>query len=303
MTSTLRMHHQSPITFVTAIYQRRSDDALGGRERPLAFYFDSLRRLVHFGAPWVIYTDPQHASDVRAFAESLPVPVEVVSRPLDLVPRCSQIQALRDAQGVRFKPYRDRCHVLCFAKIGWLAAEAAAPRFGSEFVYWIDAGLAHDGLFPRRLRQRPQEVFNAAVLWSLQRHPHLTMLAHPLFGARQHDVDVGEMRAIADLPMPPQHHVVGGLFGGRREHVLQMAAEFEGLHAALLQRDLLGTEENVLTLLAAKHPEYAMAHFDVWCHEDTDFAQPAPGQVPFHLVFECWAQPLGAPNCIELGTA
>lgn len=297
------VEQQAPVTVVTAIYRRRSDDALGGRERPLHFYFESMSRLAHLGAPWVIYTDPDHVDEVEDFARTLPVPAEVVARALDLVPRFAQIQSLREAQGVRIQPYRDRCHVLCFAKMGWLAAEAAAPRFGSEFVYWIDAGLAHDGLFPRRLRQRPEETFNAAVLWSLQRHPHLTLLAHPLLGTRQHDVDIVEMTRVAALAAPPSRHVIGGLFGGRRDRVLELAVEFEALHASLLDRGLLGTEENVLTLIAARHPERTVIGFDTWYHEDTDFTQPAPGQVPFHLPFECWARPLGAPSCIEPGTA
>jgi hypothetical protein len=286
---------RSPVTFVTAIYRRRSDDALGGRDRPLAFYFDSMQRLAHFGAAWVIYTDPEQAADVKAFADSLAVPVDVVPRALELVPRFSRIQALREALGVRFKVYRDRCHVLCFAKPAWVAAEAAAPRFGSEFVYWIDAGLAHEGLFPRRLRQHPAVVFDPVSLWALQQYPRFTVLAHPLAGSLQHDVDVVDMSAVAQVTTRPTRHVVGGLFGGRREHVLPFAVKFDALHERLLAAGMLGTEENVLTLMATDRDCFSVVDFDTWHHEDIDFAQPAPGQIPFHLLFECWARPLGAP--------
>jgi hypothetical protein len=277
-----------PVTLVTAIYERTPDDALGGRDRPLALYFDSMSRLAHLGAAWVIYTDPAHVDAVRSFGRTLAVDFEVVARSLDRTPRFEAIQDLRERLGVRTLPWRDRCHALCFAKIGWTAAEAASPRFGSDFVYWIDAGLAHEGLFPSRLRRRPETVFTPQVLSSLQPR-EVTLIAYPYSHALLHDVSLEQMATLAGLAAPISRHVVGGLFGGRRDQVLRLALECDALHGALLNTGLLGTEENLLSLFAARHPEFPTVDFDTWYHEETDFTRPAAGAVSFHVLFERWA--------------
>ncbi|MGE0040317.1 MAG: hypothetical protein AB7H88_19980 [Vicinamibacterales bacterium] len=276
------------MTLVTGIYERQPDDALGGRGRPLDFYFESMSRLAGLGAPWVINTDPSHVDRVTDFAGTLGVPVAVVPRALAHVPRFADIQAVRERLGVRFLPIRDRCHALCFGKIAWTAAAAAAPWFGSGHVVWVDAGLAHEGLFPPRLRE-PGGAFTPAVVKAWQASP-LTLAGLPLRAPALNDVEVAAMIAATGLPAPPSTHVVGGVFGGARRAVLELALEFDRLHAALLDRGLLGTEENVLSLFAALHPGHAVETFDTWHHADSPHSRPAAGEVSFHRLFEDWAR-------------
>ena len=108
----------------------------------------------------------------------------------------------------------------------------------------------------------------------------------PIAGRNLHSVDVGDMERIAGAG-PIASHIVGGLFGGRREEVRALYSEYDALLAEMLGADLLGTEENILTILYHRHRERFTAHtFSIWYHEDTDFIQPSADDVPFYRAFE-----------------
>src|SRR4051794_2758314 len=137
-------------TLVTAVYDLDPAGPLGGRHRSIEYYFPSLASIAALGAGLVAYTRPEHVECIASHLGALGVPAVVIGRELESVPRFAQIQEIRTRQEFQTKPWRDRCHVLCHAKLAWLAEQAEASLFGSDRFYWIDAGLAYPGLFPLR---------------------------------------------------------------------------------------------------------------------------------------------------------
>jgi FkbM family methyltransferase len=287
--------HDAPhidATFVTAAYERHPHDAVGGRGFPIERCLQSLRSLARMGAPLVVYTQHRHVDRLTEFFAHEHAAARVVGRSLSTVPRFWAIEELRLRHRVHTLPYRDRCHVLCLAKFAWLAEQARRDLFRTTRCYWIDAGLASSELFPASRLPRPEgtcDLFSEAVPAGLGRSPGFAVFElAPIAGRNMHSVDVGDMERIAGAGSAPiATHIVGGLFGGRRDEVLALYGEYDAVLAEMLGADLLGTEENILTILYHRNRSRFTPHtFSMWYHEDTDFIQPAPGDVPFYRAFE-----------------
>lgn len=292
-------------TLVTAIYESAPDSPLGGRGRSAESYFQSLESVAALGAPLIVYTQPDRVGLVAQKLRGLDAPGIVVGRPLQLVRRFEEIQAIRTRQQFHTQPHRDRCHVLCHAKLGWLAEQAAANPFASKRLYWIDAGLVHRELFPSW--HLPPDgsgqcgLFTPRVLDSLaapdaSSKPSLTVLGLPLTGQRLHQIPIEDhLRFLGTEGTPIETHVVGGLFGGERNAVMTLSGEYDRLLDAMLDADLLGTEENVLTILYARdRSRVRLLSFTTWYHEETEIIPPGPDDVPFYRIFERLAE-LEAP--------
>jgi hypothetical protein len=188
-------------------------------------------------------------------------------------------------------PYRDRCHALCFGKFAWLAEQAERNPFGTSRFHWIDAGLAYEGLFPSRLLPRDGGrcgVFTPALAAALCAQGSFALFGlQPVQGTQIHSIHVDDLARVGATGAPIRTHIVGGLFGGARHDVLALYEEYDAVLGELLDRQLLGTEENILTVLYHRDPSrFALFPFTTWYHEDTDFTQPGPEDTPFYRVLE-----------------
>jgi hypothetical protein len=237
------------------------------------------------------YTKPEHVALLTAFCRQLDVPARIVGRPLEEAPRFARIQQLRVEKEYHTKPWRDRCHALCLAKVPWMAEEAQANPFSSERFYWIDAGIAYDALFPSRyLRDNASRcsLFVPAVLDALAAEPLVFAGQHPIMTTHIHQIPLPAHEPFLGADARPlATHMVGGLFGGGRAAVLDMAGEYGKVLDAMLTADLLGTEENVLTVLYHRKPQAAtLLRFTTWYHEETAHRGAEPDDVAFYRVFE-----------------
>ena len=286
---------QAPATFVTAVYDLDPDDALGGRARGIAYYLASLRSLAKMKAPCVIHTWPRAVDEVRRVARDEGLMWNVVGFDLSQAPRFETIQEMRLRKDYPSMRWRDRCHVLCLTKVHWLAEQARLNPFGSERFYWIDAGLSYPGLFPRRYLDAPDgfdcALFGPDTVRALDARPALLLL-----GIRDalddsgmlHTVPVRALERLAGEERGPMRtHVVGGLFGGSRAAIDDLAREYDEVLAALLAADHLGTEENVLSVLYHRRPElYSLEPFTTWYHEDSGRLRPGDDSDSFFRIFE-----------------
>jgi FkbM family methyltransferase len=276
-------------TFVTAVYERRADDAVGGRGLPLAWYLTSLRSIVRTGAPLVVYTQDRLVRTLEEFFAAESAPALVIPRSLSTVPRFWTIQETRLRHRAHAFPHRDRCHALCLAKFAWLAEQARRNVFGTRHCYWIDAGLASEALFPSTHLPRQNgavcDLFSPELPAALVADSRFVVFAlTPMIGRNLHTIDVDDMQRIAGADaLPIDTHIVGGLFGGRRQEVIDLECEFDRTLDELLAEDLLGTEENVLTILFHRQRKRFTARtLSTWYHEDSGFAPPAPTDIPFY---------------------
>jgi hypothetical protein len=288
-------------TLVTAVYDLNSTSELGGRDRPIAYYFPSLRSIGQLGAGLIVYTRPAHVQTLSQYLYEIGAPAVVVGRELEPAPHFARIQEIRIRQRFHEQPWRDRCHVLCHAKIAWLAEQAERDPFHSQQFYWIDAGLAYPGLFPLRYLPDylggPCAAFRPAVLDALatgaerggQISRDLVMIGmQPIEGRTIHQMTLEEhLPFVGDTDGPMSIHVVGALFGGSPDAVRDLYGEYDRVLSDMLNADRLGTEENVLTILYHRAPSrIRLLTFSTWYHEDSDVRHPGHGEVPFYRIFE-----------------
>ena len=86
---------------------------------------------------------------------------------------------------------------------------------------------------------------------------------------------------------PIETHVVGALFGGTPTAVGRLYADYDRVLARMLAAGLVGTEENVLTILYHRDPApIRLLSFSTWYHEDSDVRPPEPHEFPFYRIFE-----------------
>ena len=109
-----------------------------------------------------------------------------------------------------------------------------------------------------------------------------------------HDVAIPAMKnCLANHSTCLDKHVIGGLFGGKANAIAQVYTQYEVLLKEMLERELLGTEENVLTLLYFQNPGYyTLKCFETWHHEDSPTGLFKPQTLPFYQVFEAFSKVL-----------
>jgi hypothetical protein len=258
-------------------------------------YLPSLALLTRLDASMVVYTQDHLVDRLTRFLDRYCGQALVIGRELESARLFEEIQAIRLRQGFLDRPERDRCHVLCHAKLDWLAEQANANPFAADRLYWIDAGLASDALFPYRYLAPSTEARPTPFApTTLDRFAHpgsaapLTMLGiWPFPWSQIHGIPLAAHQAwVGVTGAPVDRHIVGGFFGGEAAAIHDLADESHGVLDAMLADDYLGTEENVLSVLYHRDPARAdLRTFSTWYHEDTPFTKPRPEEVSFYRLF------------------
>src|SRR5690606_16474430 len=103
-----------------------------------------------------------------------------------------------------------------------------------------------------------------------------------------HDVAIPEMKkCLGNQSAFLDKHVIGGLFGGYAIEISKIYTQYELLLTNMLQQELLGTEENILTLLYFQNQSYfSLRTFESWHHEDSLEGLFKPEAIPFYRIFE-----------------
>jgi len=295
-------------TFVTAIYTQLEDGSIGRWDR----YAYSLKNLVNSTqANFLVFTSPEEASRLTDFVSANQMDrhrVFIVARDLN---RNRWHEAF--VQLKTMYPHGQRSMDLIHSKVGWLYEAATINPFGTGgSVFWIDAGLSFNGLFPDRFRRRPFETYPNGIF---ERYTDLDVFTPEW--AEQLGVGLdGKLLTLGlsvknhlwTQPLDPsfytvegsrryrQYHVIGGLFGGSdRQQINWLHTTYEKLLDDVVlayqkRKTYLTTlpvEELLLTTLTANHPErFDLRLFDTWYHEDHgDSFNPLKNGKPFYKLF------------------
>ena len=276
-----------PLTFVSAIFDTGPSSLLGGRGWDISYYLPSLINIAHLGAPIVLYCPRK---DVDAISGAL----DEHFRDWRVVPfelsRFDYYDSFLDWKETYWQdlPINDRNEVLCFLKSYWVQHAIGLDPFAHETFYWIDAGLTHQGIFPRRVggvellvdfppshyypRNR-KNIFHpglGAALAEAAPNGKLFFCALPFTEGGTCRREVYEPVVAAKYGMPVEEvcikdHLVGGLFGGHKQDL----AAFHRLYAELL-KEFIDTrtftrEEQVFSGLNAVFPKlFSLRRFATW---------------------------------------
>jgi hypothetical protein len=245
------------LTLVTAVFDLGRDRLAGDFWREPAHYRKHLPATLAIDCPMVVYTEPGFVDLVKQHRQGKPTQI-VVTTDRSKLDRTAieRIETIRNDPVWRAQAWwlaqspqasLPGYNALVMSKPLWLAEQAAANPFGTEYFYWIDAGLGHT--------VSPEWLQGAALKRLPQLHRHFLLLCFPYEPAGEvHGFDSAALAELAGVDAS-RWVARGGFFGGDLRHVGEVAGHYREALDRSLRRGLMGTEESLLTLLSYAHPE------------------------------------------------
>jgi hypothetical protein len=261
--------------FITCIYSDLNGTDLGGRPGRNGHYRWSLLSLLKMTeADFLCYTsEREYDSLINFFYNQHQISKEKLEIRVFDITKTRHSERLNSIKQVDEIKRGDRCLEIQYAKFEWFDYEDGSY----DYYYWIDAGLSHVGLFPNKyltskhIEQRYYECnqFNNEMLKNLIEFTgdKFFMIAKD----NERNYWSGTVNPKWYINYDRSLHVVGGLFGGRRDKWRQMVDLFDNYLTRIMDEDNQHPyEELIMTLISFNHPELVnKKFFDVWWSPDS----------------------------------
>jgi len=286
------------VKIITAIYSNLNGTELGGRPSRGGHYRWSLLSLLKMNdADFICYTSEEELSGLEQFFYD----ENNVSRDklqfsvfnLHNNEFSELISKYKDVEGIK---RGDRCIEIQYMKFIWFLSE----DMSYDYYFWIDAGLSHCGLIPNKhlIPGGPHNkgyyessLFNNKFLENLIVN---TGDKFTLIGKENNrNYWSGTVNQIHFTEYNRMIHIIGGVFGGKKELWKLMVDLFRDYVYKVSEHDKrLYHEEDIMTLMFRNHPElFHDYYFETWWHEDermagTDMAEHVKNNKSFYKILE-----------------
>lgn len=268
--------------FITAIYNGLHHTEYGGRLNRDGHYLYSIRCLANMGAEIICYTSSADRASVQEYLDKHDLK-NIVLREYDLaeMPYHGKIREIKEINKNLYAQdnvWAHRCVELMWLKIIWLYQES--QRYPDEKVVWIDAGISHGGIIPKKFNSKNDlpgyensfqhdKAFSGKLVAKLDKNTDDKVFAF-YCNNRQHnypDLFLNDPR----LP----GSICAGIFGGKAEQVRQLHTDFVEIIDYIISNNTLMQEEMMMTLIYQARPElFNTFDFDTWYHPDWDCYNP-----------------------------
>ena len=242
-------------TIVTALLQIGRDEL----DRSASYYLRSLERLAAIDAPMVLYVSPKLVERVERLRAGLPTQVRALDiDELERLPEFSAMDAIRTSSAwfgqspwLEQSPQARLPHYLSLIhhKPQMMRSVVDDDPFSSRRFLWLDAGIFSNSLYARFGRWVEQRWLPERGLLVFSYRTHLSADGEEVNGmsARFFCEECG--------CSPVRFWVRAGLIAGNKDDFHWLAQAFTARHREALRHGELGTEENLLTVLAHRHPQ------------------------------------------------
>jgi hypothetical protein len=260
--------------FITCIYTDLFGTELGGRPGRYHHYRWSLLSLLKMtDADFLCYTSE---SELQSLKDFFYVENKVSSEQLKFsvydIWNCKYKNLIDSRKDVDFTKRNDRCIEIQYSKFAWWFNEDGLY----ENYFWIDAGLSHCGLIPTKYLEKtyPPKTFYESNLFNNDFLKNLLEFTGDKFFLIGKD----NVRNFWSQTVNPKWytnyerdiHIIGGLFGGKKEKWQPLVDMFENYMTNILKEDEgLPHEELIMTLMYYNNLDlFNRKHFDIWwCRE------------------------------------
>lgn len=284
------------VNFVTCVYDRLFETKFRGRLNRGSQYAYSLGQMLQMDVPFYCYTD---YVNFLSFAPSWMYHGKDKTRffnyNLDQSPFHSEFERIRALDPELYVDgisWRQRCLEIMWGKFDMIihAAEQIGLDSG-EYLYWIDAGLSHDGIISPRYNSSEEEagitasrryqktfqndrIFNPAFPQMLANYTGHDKMMFVMTRGPQHS----DPMPLPAVPKKYKGTVIGGIFGGPVKLMHELATEANICCREILKGDKLVKEEDILTYILhrrlANDPDYQdktkLFTFETWYHDGWD---------------------------------
>jgi GR25 family glycosyltransferase involved in LPS biosynthesis len=263
------------VKFITAIYSNLNGTELGGRPNRHGHYRWSLLSILKINnADFVCYTSDEEFDDLeRFFYEENNISrekLQIVKFDLRNNEFSDIINKYKDVEGVK---RGDRCIEIQYMKFIWFLLEDKSY----DYYFWIDAGLSHCGLIPNKYLSLSGSHNRGYYESSLFNNIFLNNLLKKT-GDKFSIIGKENERNFWSGTVNPKHffnydrsiHVIGGMFGGRKELWETILELFKDYVYKVSEEDKrLYHEEDIMTLMFRNHSElFYNFYFETWWHEN-----------------------------------
>jgi len=264
--------------FITAIYSDLYGTEFGGRQSRRGHYKYSLLSLLKMSdADFICYTSDREINDLKQFfyVEEQVDPQKIKIEVFDLsnTEKTEIIRKYKDFESVKTS---DRCVDIQYAKFEWLKMNIDENY---EYVYWIDAGLSHCGLIPDKylvsegFRDIFRKYFESTIFNNKLLNNLLNFTDDKIFLiGKENDRNYwsGTVNPVHFVNYNRSYHIIGGLFGGKKEKVKDFIDLFDENLIMVTEHDKrLYHEEDIITLIWRNNENlFNVKYFDTWWHEN-----------------------------------
>ena len=247
----------SKITLVTGIWDIGRGNLSEGWSRPYSHYLEKFDKLLDVQENLIIFGD----EDLREFVfkKRDKSNTQFILRPLSWFREnefFSKIQEIRkdpnwkslagwlsESTQARLENYNP----LVMSKIFLLHDAKIMDQFNSEFLFWIDGGLAntvHPGYFT-----------HDKVLNKLEKYVNkFSFVCFPYEAEREiHGFEYNKLNEIAGAKV--KRVARGGFFGGPKHVISEINSIYYGLLKSTLDEGFMGTEESIFSIMCYKHSD------------------------------------------------
>jgi hypothetical protein len=274
--------------FVTCFYNGLDNTILGGRVGRLWHYFYGIQTIINIGCEVVVYTSEQDKIHLdNAIKQSkYPKNVRVIIYDLFTHPYHEYFQKLMNGTKT------DRCNEIMHGKTLWMSNHINESY---DYIYWIDCGLSHGGLFPKRFRDGDGfndyfscNLFNNKMVKNLNRINDKIVI---LYGDQTYHIFESAPNSLffKEKSRDENCHIVGGMFGGHVDLVKKFCEDYENLMIEMKEYNCLEPEEKLLTVLYFRNKEmFHTLKFTTWHHEEVDLGICCnhPNDTYFYKIYE-----------------
>jgi len=294
----LEVNTDYKVKFITAIYSNLYGTELGGRPNRHGHYRWSLLSLLKMSdADFICYTSDEEFEDLeRFFYEENNISrekLQIVKFNLSNNEFSEIINKYKDVEGIK---RGDRCIEIQYMKFIWFLSEDKSY----DYYFWIDAGLSHCGLLPNKhlsLSGPHNRGYYESPLFNNEFLKNLIKNTGDKFTLIGKEND----RNFWSGTVNPKHftnynrtiHIIGGMFGGRKELWDPIVQLFKDYVYQVSEHDKrLYHEEDIMTLMFRNHPElFYDYYFETWWHDDerisgTDMVEHIKNNKSFYKIIE-----------------
>lgn len=260
------------VKFITCIYSELSGTEFGGRSSRGGHYRWSLLSLLKMtDADFICYTSESEFDSLNNFYfEQNNISKNQLSIKIFDLRSSSFFDKLISIKQKNIDQYKswDRCLEIQYNKFFWFDEEDKSY----DYYFWIDAGLSHCGLLPNKwLNHRENyesqwyltDVFDNNFLKNL-----LNFTEDKFFIIAKDNVNnywSGTLDPKYYIEYNKDYHVIGGLFGGKKEIFNEVTNCFKKYLNLLLDDEQTPMEENILSLMNVNDEHFFVRkYFDVW---------------------------------------
>lgn len=239
-------------------------------------YINSLVQLSEMGLPIVCYTGSNTAEALQDYMNENNVDnVTIKVKELEDIRHSKKMIEIKEKNPEKFKFYLE---------VGWakIALMEDEMEEGLDYLYWIDCGLSHLGLYPRRYNSNADKITGLSV--NKYRYTYDGIFNTTTFlkinnwvGNKLIDIrntlffhDHRKLNEILERDYIYDSLSIGGIIGGHVSKLPDFFQRFENYAQTALDKQFLLNHEAMMSTMVYDKPEnYRSYKFNTWYHDDS----------------------------------